>query len=286
MLRSLHVSVSLCTLVAAGPHESHGASQKIAVDMARFKMIPSQTRNCTQIMSAIAGGRASSAFGGSVAHGIHSLTVSMLQKFEPEITAKNFVPTVAMDLRSETPILDHAPLDEDSPFETEGMRLIDAALSHMDNPDWDIRGFSTLERVVHIFHMNEGVEMTLREYKAIKAAGGVSSNICACVNDVEENGIRKALRLLALQIREPTLIYNAPSLDYSFQYNFGAQLFNDKVKDPTLKPEELLLDVDDAMPELKNQSSWGIWRKLMMNMNPDMHRDAALFLYCTLTSKD
>jgi hypothetical protein len=241
--------------------------------------------NCTDVISHVAAGRKFTTFGGNVAHAIHSITANMLRKFEPTIGEKNNVPTVDLDLRSETPLLEHAPLDEQSPFDTEGMKLIDAVLSHMDNPHYDVRGFTTLERVVHAFHMVEGYEMIVKEYKALKEAGGVPDDICACLNDIEHNGIRKAMRFIALAIREPALVYNAPTLAaYYVPYTVTYRFLNDKVKDTAkvFNPDELLLDQTDSMPALKDQESWKVWKKLLTSMETDMHQDAALFLYCRL----
>ena len=35
------------------------------------------------------------------------------------------------------------------------LRLIDAVLTHMDNPNYDMRLYTPLERIVHAAHMQE-----------------------------------------------------------------------------------------------------------------------------------
>ena len=51
-------------------------------------------------------------------------------------------------------------------FMTPGMRAVDQVLSHMDDPNWDVKKYSTLERMVHVMHMNEVISPTSLSLKA------------------------------------------------------------------------------------------------------------------------
>ena len=66
------------------------------------------------------------------------------------------VPTINLDLVSPHAVLGYAPASgAGSMFMTPGMRAVDQVLSHMDDPNWDVKKYSTLERMVHVMHMNE-----------------------------------------------------------------------------------------------------------------------------------
>ena len=70
-----------------------------------------------------------------------------------------------MDLVTPHAVLGYAPASgAGSMFMTPGMRGVDQVLSHMDNPNWDVKKYTTLERMVHVMHMNE-VRTSSRESK-------------------------------------------------------------------------------------------------------------------------
>lgn len=96
-------------------------------------------------------------FPGVVAHGLHSITLEDLQYyFDASAKEDNHVPTINLDLVSEHAVLGYAPsVGLDRPFPSQFMRAVDQVLSHMDDPNYDVKKYSTLERLVHVMHMNE-----------------------------------------------------------------------------------------------------------------------------------
>uniref|UniRef100_A0AC34FQU7 Uncharacterized protein n=1 Tax=Panagrolaimus sp. ES5 TaxID=591445 RepID=A0AC34FQU7_9BILA len=67
-------------------------------------------------------------YGSNVGHAIHSITVRTLKKFNPNVTEDNRVPTINMDLASDSAILPYAP-DRSGPdsykLQSEGMKILD-----------------------------------------------------------------------------------------------------------------------------------------------------------------
>ena len=93
----------------------------------------------------------------------------------------------------------------------------------MDNPSYDVKHFTPIEKIAHAFHMEEIWAAILEEYKKIKT-NPPSDNVCKCAMDVENNGVLKMLRFTALAIREPQLVYgnNMKMYDNAKKnYNFG-----------------------------------------------------------------
>jgi len=226
-------------------------------------------------------------FGGDVAHAIHSITVDQLRLLEDNITVdNNNIPTVNLDLRAPDAILPYAPEAEASPFMTDAMRAIDAVLSHWDNPNYDIRGFSIVERLVHVFHMRESWAMIARMYNEIKSSKRPSESECACVRDIDSNGVLKSLRYIALAVREPALVYGSQKkAPYYVPYSYTYRPLVNKQDQPSisvLSESDVLKKESDAMIELKDEASWTVWKNLMETMDPVSHYNTALFLYCAL----
>uniref|UniRef100_A0A914WJG2 Uncharacterized protein n=1 Tax=Plectus sambesii TaxID=2011161 RepID=A0A914WJG2_9BILA len=226
-----------------------------------------------------------------VGHGIHSLTVRDLRRFfDPLATEINFIPTINRDLAADYPLLQHAP-DLKSPdeemFVTDAMKAIDLSLSHMGDLNWDIKHFSPLENVVHIFHMEEVWARAQKQFEIIKKAPP-SAETCACVMDIENNGVFKFLRFTALAIREPMLIYGGGmKMDsdkksdllgyyipyYVYKYHF--KNFN------AANRETFLKEKNDAMPRLTNADVWKKWKKLGCTSVAEDYNNA-LFIYCAI----
>lgn len=155
-------------------------------------------------------------FGFRVAHAIHSMTVLDLKSFDPNANEKNFVPTINKNLTSDQAILPYAPdtktVDTDR-FLTAPMKKLDLILSHMDEKDYDVKGYSTLERVAHVFHMGEVFAQMKIHFDRLKM-NPPSNQTCNCVMDVDNNGIVKMLRYNSLAIREPALLYSQRLQDF------------------------------------------------------------------------
>uniref|UniRef100_A0A914RC45 Uncharacterized protein n=1 Tax=Panagrolaimus davidi TaxID=227884 RepID=A0A914RC45_9BILA len=152
---------------------------------------------------------ATSQFGGITGHAIHSISVRVLKKFKHNVTENNRVPTINMNLTSDQPILPYAP-DRSTPdskhFHTDGMKILDEVLTHMDDSSYDVKNLSPLEKIAHAFHMEEMWVAALHAYRKLKQ-DPPSEEVCNCAMDIDNNGILKQLRFAALGIREPQLVY-------------------------------------------------------------------------------
>jgi len=144
-------------------------------------------------------------FAPMVTHSIHSLTVEDIRYyFKPDATEDNGIPTVNLDVRSEERILPNAPLigyDED--FTTKGLKSFDLVMRNMNRTWWGIPQYSVLEKVAHALHMAEAWENAVGEYKMIQRLLDPESDVCACVRDIENNGVLNHLNLIAFKIRYP-----------------------------------------------------------------------------------
>jgi len=115
-----------------------------------------------------------------------------------------------------------------------------------------------------------------------------SYEVCQCAIDIENNGIFKMLRFIALQIREPDLMYgnhitinNKTFFWENNVYSYTYSNFPQKQE----AADNVLLEPKDAMPPLTNESAWSTWKKLMMdNMSESDDYDLALYLYCALNN--
>ncbi|CAJ0963977.1 unnamed protein product, partial [Mesorhabditis belari] len=247
----------------------------------------------TQCMDVLKLAGTSDWFGVNVGHAIHSMSVRILQRFEPTTNENNSVPTINMDSFADPAILPNAPDrrgPSDAMYLTDGMKTLDEVLSHMNEKGWDIKYFSPLERVVHAFHMEEAWAMVLKEYEMVKQ-NPPSSTVCSCARDVENNGVLKMLRFTAIAIRDGPLVYGNKLSSYSkpweyyvkYTYHMKPQK-EEKVykKDENwISLDQLLMTEKKSMPPLKDAQSWEQWKDIG-EMKMAEHFDTALFLYCSL----
>jgi len=227
-----------------------------------------------------------------VGHFTHSLTLRDLRRFfDPNATEINYIPTINYDTSSEAALLPHAveyaaPVADKNAhvFETEAMRTLDFVLQHMDSKNWDIKHFSTLEKVVHAFHMEETWNKAAKAYKELlKASPAEPDELCHCVLDIEQNGILKFLRFSAMAIREPALVYNMAMgepgnrgyyIQASYTYHFK--------KNVEPRFEDLILqDSADTMPPLTGASAWSDWKRIGCT-TPEEDYNNALFMFCAV----
>jgi len=228
---------------------------------------------------------ATARFPGIVAHGIHSLTVEQLRKFKPDVTEKNAIPTINSDLTSNQPILFHAPNEPDlgDSFKTDSMRALDQVLSHMDNQYYDIGRYGTLERLVHSLHMREVWHEAQIPYQQLKQQPP-STDVCKCALDVDNNGIVKILRLIALQIREPELMLGKHVTKNGTVAYQGIQIYSYGffTKEAAETPLE---NKGDPFPPITSQATWSNWKKVSMSMGQASDSfELALYLYCALNN--
>jgi hypothetical protein len=209
-----------------------------------------------------------------IAHGIHSLTVEDLKMFNPLVNKTNRVPTVNTDLLSDEPLLRSAPSVEvlsGRTFNTEGMRLIDRMMSTMDRKHYAL---DALETVIHALHMSDCWHMALTQYKKM-VENNAPKEICPCLLDIDNNGITYALRAVALELREPKLIFKTHIDDKVDR--FMLWLYFEKYEG-VLRSEKSGLN----LPDLTSTEDWAVWRKNLLFMTPEDAHTLAYFLYCSL----
>ena len=219
-------------------------------------------------------------FPGAVAHDVHSITLEDIQHhFKPDATAHNKVPTLNYDATSQQPVLRNAPLyGYDKSFDTIGMRRADQILKHMDNKMWNLKYYNTLEKLVHILHMDEVWAKTKLHYDRFKEQG-VNKSLCACVNDVNNNGIINLLHFMTLKIRYPGLttenlmkLEDGRYVDMSgnlYTYVFFVEIspellqfsFIQDVEDNLRRADGVFVDNDKGMKQLDSEKQWKIWKK-------------------------
>ena len=93
-------------------------------------------------------------FAAVVAHATHSLSRQDIDFYFPSEREDINLPVVNPDLLSKTEVLSK-PFEFEHAFKTPALRVVDQVLSHMNFPDYDIRGNSAIERIVHEAHMQD-----------------------------------------------------------------------------------------------------------------------------------
>jgi len=231
-------------------------------------------------------------FPGIVAHGIHSITVEQLRKFKPDVTEKNSIPTINMDLLSDVAILSHAPNEPSvgKSFKTDGMRSLDQVLSHMDNHKYDIGRYDILERVAHSLHMQEVWYEAQSVYNKLKQQPP-SSDVCKCALDIENNGVLHILRLIALQVREPEHMLGKYMTWKNFAVTWDANLSTyysitkNDAKNPQEDKNNSLPPIFPPPPPVSSEAAWIKWKQVSMTMGePSDTFELALYLYCALNA--
>jgi len=232
--------------------------------------------SCAEILAAA---NVTGRFAVAVAHGIHDITVEDLREFTGDVPCTgNGVPTVNRDLRSESAVLPSAPCldDGDSPFATPAMRVVDAALTRMDDMNYDIGTTSGLQRLVHAFHMREVWALASAQYQAL-AADPPGRAACACALDVDGNSVLEELRLIASSIRSAQMASSRQSSIQLGWHHFGWS--KSCLRPAALRGAADLLDLG----RIRSAADWAMWKATMAeHMALCDTRDLAVFLYCTL----
>jgi len=167
--------------------------------------------------------------------------------------------------------LNHAPdIQETNAFMTDGMNIVDQVLSHMDDKNYDVKHYTVMEKMVHRFHMEEVWKRALIEYLNV-SMNPPTEKLCSCLTDVANNGIYDALLIIASQIRNPEKWTSTKKYDYTF-YSFLEGVKMDKLNGTNR----------EEVPELVDEKSWKVWKKLMHCMNEKHDRELAKYLYCQL----
>jgi len=249
-------------------------------------------------------------FAAFVSHSIHSLTLEDIRYyFKSDATEENNIPTVNADMDSEERVLPNAPLvgyDED--FSTPAMRQFDMVLRNMDRAEWQVRGYSPLEKATHVFHMAELWNKASEQYELAEKLLSPDSELCGCLTDLENNGIWQYMNLMALKIRYPGITSGNSSLtdhylgarqkrNAPYKLSYGIELQDIKAHkrlaqfDFSRSDVELLREVAEELVDgsgvmehqLDSAQHWDYWKRLLKTaMRDDLYYDLGVFMFCML----
>jgi len=183
----------------------------------------------------------------SIAHAIHSMTLDVVQRFQPAVGLDNNVPTVNMNISSAEKVVHAVPekLPENG-FNGREMRLVDMMLAQIGTPNDGLGpNWSPLERVVHRFHMED---LWSKIGDIFEKTAKPSISVCQCLyDDVKTNGIYDAVMWVAQHYESGT-------------------------------PITLL---GRAIPKLEDAKTWMIWRERLLEYYGESSLvDASLYLRC------
>lgn len=254
-------------------------------------------------------------FASFVSHSIHSLTLEDIRfYFKSDAPEENNIPTVNANMESDERVLPYAPLvgyDED--FSTPAMRQFDLVLRNMDRADWQVKGYSPLEKVTHVFHMAELWNKAAEQYDLAEKLLDPESELCGCLTDVGNNGIWQSMNLIALKIRYPGITSGNSTLTDHYlgsrqkrsPYRIGYDLSWDASPRPSYPAlhkrladfdfsrgdVELLRDVAETLVdgsgvmehELDSAEHWDYWKTMLKTaMRDDLYYDLGVFVFCML----
>ena len=184
-------------------------------------------------------------FPGSVAHGIHSISVEHIKHFfGVDIPAENGIPTVNSDLNGPR-ILSSAPkISNDTKMMSLTMKEVNYVLSNNDIPDnFYVKGLSSIEKMTHIAHMDEIWSQAQEMYETLKS-NPPSQFACNCISDENNNGIMRELVSLSRKFR----------------------------------------DFPPILQRLTNSENWKIWKNMMNYSMMSKHEiyHFSVYMYCKL----
>jgi len=175
-------------------------------------------------------------FGMAVAHRLHSLRLEDVRYyFKEDAPEDNGIPVVNFDISPNAErVLHNMPLSGyDTNFKTIALRHTDQVLSKMNDKNWGIKHYTTVDELVHVHHMAELWEHS-RTYYDNFVESPPTDELCDCLRDIHENFVMPELQLLALKIKFPGLTSGEPNLPYGKKGN--------KRKRPILKYERWTYD--------------------------------------------
>jgi len=222
------------------------------------------TRSCSNRMSS----ELPENFAKIVAHGSHSMTKQDIQYYFPTEKEDIALPTVNPDMLSRTPILSQ-PAEFQHSFTSPALRVVDQVLSHMRSPEYYLRNYNDLEKMVHAAHMQDVWAEASRAYSKLQESKSDDDGLCACIRDVENNGIMKAVTEAALELAGGESIG-------AYWRSLKAEV--EILEDDRSKTKEIL-------PEITNTDAWNNWKEELMSMQPRMEeygKQLALYMHCML----
>merc|ERR1719447_2375504 len=137
------------------------------------------------------------------AHGIHSLSLEEIRHFfKADAPEQNRIPTVNIDFRSENVIHFNAPLwGYENRFDTWALKIMDWFMLN-DQPYLFQNRANTIEKITHQYHMHEIYEKAAVIYNELLENPPNNVNgICACANDLTENGVMTEVVNIARQLK-------------------------------------------------------------------------------------
>lgn len=273
----------------------------------------SSSTECPAVLKAAG---VSDMFAPMIAHSVHSLTLEDIRYFfDADATEENGIPTVNMDLLSDTRVLPNAPLiGYDDDFSTMGMKAFDLVMRNMNRTWWGITNYNTLETLLHAYHMAEIWDKTTEKYKTVARLLDPESEICACMTDVENNDVLNYMNLLAFKIRYPGITSGNKTITdqyieqrkrrsaaYRIAYDLSLQTpapqaahfrsldfdgFDFDLPDVELLGDiaEKLVDNEEVISQhIDSSEHWEFWKNLIkQGMDESGFYDLAVFLFCTL----
>lgn len=245
-------------------------------------------------------------FAAVVAHATHSLSRQDIDFYFPSGREDINFPVVNPDLLSETEVLSK-PFEFEHAFKTPALRVVDQVLSHMNFPDYDIRGNSAIERIVHEAHMQDWWSAGSQAYLELqKSQNRVDDDLCACIRDVENNGIVANLRILAKKTRgldwrntddrQAPVVRHQKIMVYRFNYKRAIpyQFDFQKEQPKSLDESEDIQsgdrrdgnrDESEEIAALESPEAWKDWKNMLLTNQPKMKKfgsQLAVYMHCML----
>ena len=193
------------------------------------------------------------------------------------------------------------------PTLTNSRRHLDQVLRKMDQQDFSITNYSTLEKVAHALHMAEMWQHAKKHYDAL-ALMPPTEELCSCVQDTTHNGITQELNLLALKIKYPGITSgefgaaaplprikgNNNIKAYRIAYDLSSQkvmappvprdfIFEGEEEEVVGRVAEQLVDGDQGNEMgLDSEEGWEYWKSGFKGMSEVGNYEFAVFMFCKL----
>jgi len=231
----------------------------------------------------------------AVAHGIHTITMSDIHFYFPSDNIAKLkedfqLPITNPDLNSATIVLSR-PLDFKHVFTSPALRAVDQVLSNMNSPNQDLANFNDVEKIVHAAHMQDIWSRAGKEFKILQESNEVDSELCACIQDVERNGILRSMERKAIKLRDPELFYGShSSASAAERGKKHPNIFHHhpklgKTASPEIMSGRMKDPKEEPLPHLSTVKDWNIWKEEVFSMKSYEKEDTkqiALFMYCAL----
>jgi len=230
----------------------------------------------------------------AVAHGIHTLTMSDIHFYFPSDNMATLkedfqLPVTNPDLNSATIVLSQ-PLDFKHVFTSPALRAVDQVLSNMNSPNKDLANFNEVEKIVHAAHMQDIWSRAGKEFKKLQESNDVDSELCACIRDVERNGILRSMERKAIKLRDPELFYEDHSSTSEAKRGKRPNVFHhhpkaQKEASPEILSGRMKDPKEEPLPHLATVKDWNIWKEEALSMKSyeeEDNKQIALFMYCAL----